>query len=89
MTERRAKISARTLLELMAGRLDQSSFLATYGQEERNIFFRQLREGRTIANIYVEKSENPEDDDEWVVFEFGETDPAIAPFTVPESKNRS
>ena len=37
-------------------------------------------EGRTIRDIRIERL--PEDDDDWLVLEFG-TDPAISPLRVP------
>jgi hypothetical protein len=67
------KISARTILELLAGRRTPS--------EINESFERHLQQGRMITGIRVEKSEDYTDDD-WLTIEFGEPDPAISPFVV-------
>jgi hypothetical protein len=67
------KISARTILELLAGRRTPS--------EINESFERRLQQGRMITGIRVEKSEDESDDDRLII-EFGEPDPAISPFVV-------
>lgn len=42
-----------------------------------------LDEGRLFSNAEIEKGENEEDDD-WLVFTFGESDAAVSPFRIPD-----
>jgi hypothetical protein len=81
MSGRLVKISSRAVLDLLAGQIDQREFFSRHGFEERNPFLREMRHGRLITNVRIEKSQVPENDDEWLVFEFGDVDPAISPFT--------
>ena len=67
------KISARTILELLAGRRTPS--------EINESFERPLKQGRMITGVRIEKSEDDTDDD-WLTIEFGEPDPAISDFVV-------
>ncbi len=83
MSDRTVKISSRTILELLAGRLDPTAFFKAYEFEKFNPFSQQMSEGRLIADVRVEKSKVAEDDDEWLIFEFGEADPAISAFKSP------
>jgi len=78
--DRRIKLSAITILQLLAGELDYATFASAHGfdQRLRNPFVRALKEGRVIGHCVVEKS--PDEDDDWIAFEFSEPDPAIAPF---------
>jgi hypothetical protein len=73
------KISARTILELLAGRRTPS--------EINESFERLLQQGRMITRIRVEKSEDDSDDD-WLTIEFGKPDPAISPFVVKPKSAR-
>jgi hypothetical protein len=67
------KISARTILELLAGRRTAS--------EINEFFDRRLQQGRMLTGSRVDKSEDDSDDD-WLTIEFGEPDPAISDFVV-------
>lgn len=79
------KISSRGLLELLAGIIEKDDFMKSHQfvptddhPHNVNLFERKLREGRLINNIHVEKSEDQDDD--WLVFEFGPPDPAISKY---------
>jgi hypothetical protein len=82
------KISARTVLELLAGRKTISEINQVHGWcanaaqrgEMLNPFERRLREGRMVTRIGVEAAEDEPDDG--LTIEFGEPDPAISPFLV-------
>jgi hypothetical protein len=82
------KISARSVLELLAGRITASEINEAHdwlpesgrGSGMLNPFERCLREGRLITRISVDTSEDEADD--WLTIEFGESDPAISPFVV-------
>jgi hypothetical protein len=82
------KISARTVLELLAGRKTISEINQVHGWcanaaqrgEMLNPFERRLREGRMVTRIGVEAAEDESDDG--LTIEFGEPDPAISPFLV-------
>jgi len=78
------KISARDLLALMAGRLDQDRFVKGYDAGGGNFFELCLKRGQLITNASVERT--PDEDDDWVTFEFGEPDSAVAPYSEPTSK---
>jgi hypothetical protein len=88
MSERRVKISARGLLELLAGTVSQEDFLKAHGFIESedtrhaiNAFQRALKSGRLISNVSIENVGSADDD--WIIFEFGEPDPAVLPFAIP------
>lgn len=83
MSRDSVKISARAVLDLLSGRLTAEQFIADHRFQNRNIFERMLRDGRPITAARFEPSNLPEDDDDWLVFEFGEPDAAISPFRVP------
>lgn len=89
MSRKTAKISSRALLALLAGRIPQEKFLKDHGliSSERhrdaiNLFELNLREGRLISEIRIEKSSD--EDDDRIIIEFGNPDPAISPFAVPQ-----
>ena len=77
------KISARLVLELLAGKISQEEFFRRCdGITSYNSFDRALRGGQLIVSL--ERSH--EEDDDVLVFVMSGPDPAISPFTVP---NRS
>jgi len=85
MTGSTLKISSRSLLELLAGRINQDKFFKDYGfipnevhPNNKNIFELRLKEGRLIEDIKIEKSQD--EDDDWIVIKFGNPDPAIYRF---------
>jgi len=82
------RIPARALLSLLAERVDHKKFLQDHHlaptethPDNHNFFDLKLREGRLIRDIEIEKSEN--EDDDWILIEFGEPDPAIYRFLSP------
>jgi hypothetical protein len=84
------KISARALLDLLAGRVTQEQFFEAhyFGPREggtypsANPFSNMREEGKLITEIVVEENEGELDDD-WLTIKFGDPDPAVTPFTVP------
>jgi len=82
MSGRRIKLSAITILQLLAGELDYSMFEIAHGFDQKfpNPFRRALIEGRVIGSCSVECS--AEEDDDWITFEFSEPDPTLTPFRV-------
>ncbi len=89
MSDRTVKISARSVMDLLAGRETQERFQHIHNFGEHNPFESMRRRGRVIKSVRVEQSNIEEDDDEWLVFEFGESDPAISPFCEPNLKPRN
>jgi hypothetical protein len=85
-TMKEMKISLRTIHELLAGELEQKKFLEEYGHKGNTPFRQMLKQGRLIENVRVEKSETPESDDDWLIFEFGQPDPAVMPFVFRRPK---
>ena len=84
MGGKKIKISARDLLALMAGSLDQARFVKGYDAGGGNVFDLCLKRGELITDVRVEHT--PDEDDDWITFEFGEPDAAVAPFSEPTSK---
>ena len=88
------KISARTVVELLAGRITAAEISEAHGWQanaaERNKipnpFERRLQEGRMITRIGIEADGDESDD--WLRIEFGEPDPAISPFVVKAKSKR-
>lgn len=76
------KLSAIGILQLLAGNISYDEFAERHGFEDRrgfgNAFANAVRTGRVIRNCKIESSS--ETDDDWIVFEFGKPDPALAPF---------
>lgn len=71
-------ISSRKILEFLAGsRKDLSN-------DEKKYFEDMLKEGKLITKIEVES--DPENDDDSLIFRFGEPDVSISPFKVPNTK---
>jgi hypothetical protein len=73
------KVSAREVLDLLAGNLSYGDFLKRHGFDKTvNPFWAALNKGQLIQEISMEKS-NFEDDD-WIVFKLNGPDPAISKF---------
>lgn len=82
-SETTIRISARSLLELLAGQITQEDFFRRHDfLKEENRFCRALLSGKML----VELETSPEDDDDWVIFKLGGPDPAISKFIVPDRK---
>jgi hypothetical protein len=76
------KMSAREMLEILAGVKTVAQFEQNYSLEPgSNPFRKMLQQGRLISKVTVEYV--PEKDDDVVTMEFGEPDSAVAPFRAP------
>lgn len=74
------EMSARMLLEILAGQLSIDDFRQNYRMENiENPFRIKLQQGRLIDQITVEH--HPEKDDDRLTIHFGKPDSAIASFT--------
>jgi hypothetical protein len=83
------RLSARDLLELMAGTLKQEDFQATYARGSTgNPFLRKLANGQLMTSARIEKHDVDADDD-WIVFEFGDPDPAVSAYRERASNEKS
>ena len=73
------EISARVLMQYLAGQIDQQEFREAVGGDgaTQQVFQRRLRHGQLVTNITLRRE--PDEDDDWVVFHFGEPDPAMVP----------
>lgn len=69
------EVSSRELLEVLAGK---SQFIHETDKE----FAMLLNQGRIIESISIRTVEN--EDDEYIVFNFGKPNPAISQFTIPK-----
>lgn len=85
---RTLKISSRSLISLLAGNLTLEEFLERYewtpGSRHSNPFAVARQHGQLIKSVKVEQDERHDDD--WLVIEFGDPDPAVAPFSIPTAK---
>lgn len=73
------ELSARALIDLLAGRISYETFCHFSGlTEEKNVFRNLLNNGNTIQGISFESSGIDKDDDK-IVFEF-KKDPGASPF---------
>lgn len=95
VSERKIRLSARALLELLAGKISYEEFLELHGFDPSEVpsllsgnpFAYQFDRGKLIESISLHKSEN--EDDDYVDFEFGNPDPAVSPFKNPLSRDSS
>ena len=78
MDGKRITLSAVGLLQLLAGNVSFADFVKAHGFDERNVFAQAAQAGRVFRGCRIESGE--EEDDDWVTFELGEADPALAPF---------
>jgi len=84
----RIKISARAILELLSGTVDQGEFFKMHdfmpsGKSllpAHNPFKQSMLTGELLSNISIEKSDS---DDDWLIFDLTGPDPAISPFRAP------
>ncbi|KAG1271510.1 hypothetical protein G6F64_015588 [Rhizopus arrhizus] len=69
-------------MQLLSGELSQEEFCKAYQFDGRHVnpFALAVSQGRLIQSASLSKLH---DDDDLVTFEFGEIDPAVAPFFVP------
>lgn len=81
------RISARELLDLLAGRLEQKRFAENHDLGGGNIFSLYQAKGKLIKRAEIEV--RPEEDDDWLILEFSEGDPAVSKFKVPDAHSRS
>lgn len=89
MKEKQIKLSSRTLVDLLAGRIEQEQFFKDHGSDSfnvRNFFNKQLANGRMITELAIESTD--EKDDDWIVIRFENPDPAISPFLGTKALNR-
>jgi hypothetical protein len=77
VTAHKIKMSARAVLEVLAGRVKQDDF-ARVNDGAVQHFARMLEQGRLLVDAKVERVS--EKDDDWIEFEFSEPDPAISRF---------
>lgn len=84
MSDHKICLSARVVLDLLAGKISSDEFQRTYGwgpgseRNEPNPFARKLAHGQLITAAQVTSADGADDD--WLEFSFGDSDPAAAPF---------
>ncbi len=91
----KAKISARALAELLAGKVDQREFFEAHRfipselwkTNTANPFSIALQRGQLIHGVSIESLES--EDDDWITFELKGPDPAISPFKAPAIGKKS
>jgi len=79
VSEEKIRMSARDLLELLAGVLRQDDFEKLPFMARSNPFLQKLAHGRLFKASSIEKGGEDADDD-WIIFEFGDPDPAATTF---------
>jgi hypothetical protein len=87
MQGNKIRISARELLDLLAGTLDQKRFAENHRMFGRGNIFKHYRSGGKMI-LKAEVESNQEEDDDWIVLEFSDGDPAMSKFKVPDSEGR-
>lgn len=91
MSSNEITISARTLMELLAGRMSFQEFSDRYDSIPTgcrtpgytNFFDMRLKEGKLISEITIEKSETQDDDT--IAIKLRGPDPSISPFVVNQT----
>lgn len=84
VTDNEIRISARSVLELLAGEITQEEFFELYDfKASGNPFEDMLREHKLISATSLERGPNEQDDD-WLRFVFDGPDAAISPFRLPQ-----
>lgn len=83
------RISARGLVELLAGKVEPKRFLEDHGflptksrSQAMPFFQRKLDEAKTLQSVSLERCEH--EDDDWVVLRFRGPDAAVGPFRIPD-----
>lgn len=83
MSGNKLRVSSRAVMDVLSGRKSVEQFNRDHQWNEtsgnliiKNPFERYLIEGRLPVKVLVE----PEDDDDWIEFEFGDRDSAISDF---------
>jgi len=87
MSARSMRLSARTLLELLAGKMSIDDFTKAYSVDLRtpvNPFLQRLQSGQLITAILLHRQTDRDDDE--VTIEFGDPDPAVSAFRMPPGK---
>ena len=87
MTRNEIRMSARELLDLLAGKLDYDLFAKRYDLGGGNVFRLFRDRGRMISSAAIEP--RSDEDDDWVVLRFSDGDPATSGFTVPGAEPSS
>ena len=83
MKDNEIRISARELLDLLAGKLDHKRFAENHDMGGGNIFTIYRAKGKMISEASVER--RPEEDDDWIILKFSADDPAVSDFKMPEA----
>jgi hypothetical protein len=79
------RMSARVLLEILAGEKSLSEFERDFGLKPgENPFKQRLESGRLISEVSIER--RPDEDDDVVTLRFGNRDAAVGAFSVSSSK---
>ena len=90
MSSNEIKISARTLMDLLSGRMNHEEFMNRYDNipagyrapGHTNFFDMRLKDGMMISDILIEESDTKDDD--VITIRLRGPDPAISPFVVPD-----
>jgi hypothetical protein len=89
LTGRSIRMSTKTLLEVLAGRMSIGDFAKHYSVDRRaaiNPFTQKLQNGQMITVIKIHNQ--PDQDDDEVTIEFGDPDPALTSFRTPPRGSR-
>lgn len=81
----RIKVSARAVLELLAGAMTYERFadIHGWGEGRSGIFKSRLASGQLFSSAKIVRL-GPGQDDDWLEFEFGSPDPAISAFQLTQ-----
>jgi len=85
MTHNSLEMSLRAVMDYLAGRLDRTTFERTVHSDWIAQLKKRLDEGRSVDDVTIKRGIG--EDDDHLVIRFGEHEPAISPFRVPQSRD--
>ena len=85
MTHNSLEVSLRAVMDYLGGRIDRNAFERIVNPGWPAQLKKWLDQGRSIESISVTKGTG--EDDDGLLIQFGEQDPAISPFRVPKADN--
>jgi len=77
------RISTRELLDLLTGKLDQKRFAQHHALGNGDMFSTFQARGKMLKRAEVVR--RPDEDDDWIILEFSEDDPAVSEFRLPKA----
>jgi len=80
----RLRISSRATMDYLAGRIDRGQFETFINTLPMTVLRNALDQGGTVRRVHIETSANADDDR--LIIEWVEHDPAASPFLAPDTR---